>query len=666
MIRKVSLLFFAIIGLILGAIAQTSKDYAVLATASVNKNPDVITLNWESSTKNISGFKIYRKNIDEKSWGLIRVSLDSSARSWSDSSVIQGKLYEYQIQKLNGNILVGVSYLYSGIEVTAVHNRGTLLLLTENVLYDSLSEEIANFCEILAADGWKVYHSKVSKSDSIQTVKREIKRVHALSGGLSSLLLIGHVPVPYSGSFGQDPYYSVPPDGHAPDHNGAWPADCYYAIDYEFWNDGSTIETGVSRAANKNYPNDSKWDNIEIPAEVNYMMGRVDLSDLPAFGKSEAELTRNYLRKDINYRTGVTKTVDKGVIDENFSASIGAFASTGWRNFTAMFGLQNVIESDYLSTCRNENLLFGYGAGAGSYTSCANVAKTDSFANTKGAIFNLLFGSYFGDWDNRNNILRAPLASEENGLTNAWSGRPWWQNHPMAMGEPIGYCARLTQNNKGRGQGLYADNVFGGITTIALMGDPTLRLKVVDPASNLKVVAMSNNTKADLSWTASTDQDVTGYYIYRSADSLSNNYPINKTPVSGTQFTDNTPYQGNNYYLVKAVKLTTTASGSYFNLSQGVQGKIYNMTGVPAAIQKNNTKAWLMYPNPVKEILYIEGSANTQLDQIQILNSVGAIVKEIGNAELIHQNTFAINMNDLPVGIYFIRTNQGTRRIQKF
>ena len=45
--------------------------------------------------------------------------------------------------------------------------------------------------------------------------------------------------------------------------------------------------------------------------------------------------------------------------------------------------------------------------------------------NDSKAVFTLMFGSYFGDWDNPDNLLRAPLAGTANslGLTNAWSGR---------------------------------------------------------------------------------------------------------------------------------------------------------------------------------------------------------------------------------------------------
>ena len=72
-------------------------------------------------------------------------------------------------------------------------------------------------------------------------------------------------------------------------------------------------------------------------------------------------------------------------------------------------------------------------------------ATTQKYATTvsMGGVFNMAFGSYFGDWDNKNNFLRAHLASGQ-GLTNVWAAIPNWYFHHMGMGDPIGYSATLT------------------------------------------------------------------------------------------------------------------------------------------------------------------------------------------------------------------------------
>ena len=73
----------------------------------------------------------------------------------------------------------------------------------------------------------------------------------------------------------------------------------------------------------------------------------------------------------------------------------------------------------------------------------------------------------------------------------------------MALGEPIGFSARLTQNN--RPGGLYENeqNNCASLIHIALMGDPTLRMHVVAPPSNVSLTEENNNVT--LNWSASSE-----------------------------------------------------------------------------------------------------------------------------------------------------------------
>jgi hypothetical protein len=638
--------------------AQSSRDYTVQARVVVSKTPPSISLRWPKIASGVTRYNIYRKAKDESSWGAKKYTADGLDTMWTDTNVVVGKVYEYNIQRVgtyNGN-----TYILSGIDVPVIHNRGNALVLIEKDLATAVAAEFDAYLKDIAADGWKVYALQVSKTDSVQFVKREIKRFHKFSGGLKSLIIIGHVPVPYSGNFGADPYYTVPPDGH-PDHVGCWPTDTYYAIDFDEWADGESNTVG-SRAENKNLPGDSKFDNIEIPGSVRFYTGRVDLSNMPKFALNEAELTKQYFKKAHDFRYKITQTVEKGVIDENFdAATYGAFASTGWRNFSVMFGPKNIIEADLLTTCATENLLFSYGAGGGSYTSCGGVGTTDDFTTKKAAVFNMLFGSYFGDWDIANNILRAPLAASENGLTNAWSGRPYWQNHPMALGDPIGYCALLTQNNTTT----YSYNVFANIVSINLMGDPTLRLHMIEPPTKLMTTAKTNNTEVDLSWTASKEAGILGYYIYRSSSPYGNYFPINSTPLSATTYTDKAPFQGTNYYLVKTVKLTQSASGTYYNTSHGTGANISGITGQAASIQKALKVEISIFPNPAKSALTIQFSEYNNSESLQILNVQGQLVKQV-KLELNHNNiSNSIDVSDLASGLYILKAGNISTRFVK-
>ena len=91
------------------------------------------------------------------------------------------------------------------------------------------------------------------------------------------------------------------PDGH-PDHRGAWPADAYYGDPDGEWPDTLVDSSKASRAENKNVPGDGKFDPTFLPSDVKLEVGRVDLSQMPAFGKTETELLRRYLDKDHAFR----------------------------------------------------------------------------------------------------------------------------------------------------------------------------------------------------------------------------------------------------------------------------------------------------------------------------------------------------------------------------
>ncbi|MBS1537720.1 MAG: hypothetical protein JST20_08240 [Bacteroidetes bacterium] len=401
---KLSLLFaLFLIGTI--AQAQTNVDYTVQTRVVVTKSPPSISIRWAKIATGVTSYSIFRKSKDDQSWGAIKGSVAGTDTMWTDTDVTLGEEYEYNIQKLNGATLLGITYLLSGFEVPVVHHRGNALVVIEKNLAESIPDELQSYMMDIASDGWQVYSVRVSKTDAVQFVKSEINRFEKLSGGLTSVILLGHIPVPYSGNFGKDPNFVYAPDGHV-EHSGCWPADVYYAIDYDNWTDTVTSTDGI-RPENKNLPGDGKFDNTKLPGKVKYFLGRIDLSNLPLFPLSEVELTKQYFRKAHNFRFKKTITVEKGVVDDRFEVTKGAFGSLGWRNFTAMFGPKNIIQGDLLQNCAPQNLLFAYGAGGGTYTECGRVCATDSFLLRKGAIFNMLFGSNFGDWDNKNNLLRA-------------------------------------------------------------------------------------------------------------------------------------------------------------------------------------------------------------------------------------------------------------------
>ncbi|MGV3773055.1 MAG: fibronectin type III domain-containing protein, partial [Verrucomicrobiales bacterium] len=288
-----------------------------------------------------------------------------------------------------------------------------------------------------------------------------------------------------------------------------------------------------------------------------------------ANSRSEKDLLRNYLNKDHNFRHRVFTVERRGLVCDNFGERNGeAFASSGWRNFAPMFGAQNnkaVPGWQYFPTVSSQGYLWSYGTGGGSFYTCNGVGGSDDFATTEiKSVFTMFLGSYFGDWDNESNFLRATLGSGY-ALTASWSGRPHWFYHHMALGEPISHSTVLSQNNSS----FYENKLNTANRQVhqALLGDPTLRMHPVIPASNLRGSVSGGSIRLD--WNASGDSDLQGYHVYRGNSASGPFTRLTSSPIGGTSYTDSA-YSSSYIYMVRAVKLERSGSGSYYNASQGI------------------------------------------------------------------------------------------------
>jgi hypothetical protein len=560
--KNIFLLLTVFMTLISGNIySQTCKDASVELVAAVQVSPPRITLYWVAGTTTTE-YIIYRKLKTDASWGASVDTLAGTETQYIDSTVAAGTSYEYKVVRVGINF-TGYGYINAGMEIPASEERGVLILVVDDRFITSLSSELKRLEDDLEGDGWKVIRHNVMATAQVTEVKALIVADYNLDpGNTKAVLLVGHVPVPYSGN--------INPDGH-PDHKGAWPADVYYAEMDGTWTDASVNTVNASDPRNHNVPGDGKFDQSLIPNDAELQIGRVDFWNLPAFASSEEQLLKNYLDKDHAYRHKVFTAIHRGVIDDNFGYFSGeAFAASGWKNMGPLVGPGNVTEGDYFTTMTGNSYLWSYGCGGGWYQGASGIGSTTDFASSDlQGVFTLLFGSYFGDWDTPDNFLRAPLAQGKM-LTNAWSGRPHWQLHHMALGENIGYDVRVTQNNSN----LYYGNYGTRFIHIALMGDPTLRNDVVAPVSG--VVATTTGTGCYITWTASPDI-VLGYNIYMKNDSMADYMRVNQYPVTGTSYTDTCLlFPGVYTYMVRALLLQLSPAGTYYNLSQGIADTTWN------------------------------------------------------------------------------------------
>ena len=590
-------------------------DYVVQVSARVRDTPPQIVLEWPAAGDS-SGYQVQRKLASATAWGTTLATLPGSATAFVDSSVSPGVAYEYRVTK-TFSAGTGYGYVATGIELPLVDSRGKIILVVETSMAD-LTNEIALLERNLVGDGWQVLRLTVARTVAVPTLKSQIVNLYqADPANVRALLLLGHLPVPYSGDFA--------PDDHA-EHKGAWAADVYYGDVNGLWTDNTVNSTGAARPENRNRPNDGKFDQSYLPSDVELQVGRVDFANLPLFNdpslnepQDEKALLRQYLNKNHRYRHKRFTLPGRGLIDDNFGVGTfnEAFAADGWRTIAAFYGASNVLVQDFFTTLTNQGCMWAYAAGAGVQTGAQGVGTSSYFlTNDVKVAFTMLFGSNFIDWDYTNNFLRSALASRSYTLTSSGSGMPHWFYHHMAIGEPIGYSTRLSQNNTNFYPGLR----FQRGVHVALMGDPTLRLHVVAPPSEL-CAATNGLGGFNLSWQPSPEV-VLGYHVYRGDTALGPFNRLTTTALSATSFRDSS-VAAKGFYMVRAVRLETQSGASYYNASQGIfpeNGPVTRLVSPVAnqSFQANASITLEAYASSclgLRRVEFYQGAARTKIGE---------------------------------------------------
>ncbi len=531
-------------------------------------------------------------------------------------------------------------YIYAGNRLPAVHNRGGIILLIEESIRLPISPEIDRLRLDLMRDGWKTYIETATMTESVTDIRARIQTLHQANPEINSLFIIGHVPVPYSGE--------IAPDTHFENHEGAWAADVYYGELNGTWTDTQVSNTSAQFEYNHNVPGDGRFDQDSIPTEVELAVGRVDFFDMPAFAQSEVELLQQYFQKNHLYRNAFYDIPKRALVDDNFGNTFAAPAASAWRNFSTMFGEDNIDVTDYFSTlATTSGYLWSYGCGSGSHVSAEGIGSTQDFANFElNTVFTMLFGSQFGDWDNTDNFLRAPLASGLT-LTNVWAGSPPWTFHHMSLGAPIGTSVLATQNSRSNG-GVYLDN-GPQLVHIALMGDPTLRMHMVVPPPS--AFALAENDEVKINWNPAGGLNIEGYNIYRATEQFGDYELLNDTPVNATTYTDVPPGTGTYHYLVRTVALEFSASGSYLNMSAGTNASTEFIVGTSLP---DFSQRIALQPNPTKATFQLNFAFTPEAFQLEIYNLQG---QKVYTDEV---NTRSENINisiptDWYTGIYYVK-----------
>jgi len=608
--------------------------------ATVQDSPEQIILSWEDNQHAGDTYRIRRKIKGALGWGAPIATLSSSTLSYADTNVTSMVAYEYEVQKLSSGILMAWGYVSAGIRTEIAADKGDLLLLVDSTFVTSLSTETEVLIKDLEADGWHVTKDYVARTATVPDVKDKIVSYYGSLPNLQTLYLLGHIPVPYSGNLN--------PDAH-PDHEGAWPADVFYGDVDGGWTDVYVNNSVAADSRNHNVPGDGKFDQSKVPSKIELEVGRVDFANLLAFTESEEDLLRNYLNKAHEFKTAQYIPLERGLVDEgDFGTFNEGFWQNGYRNFVPMFSKSLVYDADYTTSLSN-SYLWSYGCGAGSHTSVAAIdggtALTTSELSTIDlqSTFTMLFGSYFGDWDRDNNLLRAALASGRT-LASVWAGRPNWHFHTMASGDHIGISAKMSQDKDSYYSSL---NLGGGFVTaegvhVALMGDPSVRQYYESAPSDLSIT--NNNNLAELAWTASSDPTINGYNVYRRDNGIWSK--LNDTIITALFYTDSPPVAGTWSYMVKSIKLKTNSSGTFYNESLGIIGEELFTVGLPGTDHLEVQ----IFPNPAQEYVNIFSNRRTKYR-----TSLYSLEGQLVNSTQWVTGNLTLNLQQIAKGIYVIK-----------
>lgn len=643
-------------------------------------------------------YEFYRRRLDQSGgvWELLYAA-DTSETIYRDKAIERGIGYEYQMLKKCERPDLTMKYVASnycatglGIPPTSMRQKAVLVLVDETI-NSHLMNELTEWQQNAQKEGWQIVKQIVPRTEEfskqgVQNIKTVIQNAVQQNRKITSVFLVGRIAVPYSGN--------IRPDGH-PDHHGAWSADVYYADTNGKWTDASVNTDNnpniggqaPSREQNKNIPDDGKFDQSTIPSDIDLAIGRIDFYNLPAFFDkdkyktmfdSEIALLKRYFEKNKNFRTGAFIPSRRALIDDNFGAYGEYFAATAWNGFSTLLGSKNVSAGKWFPTLNTDDYLFAYGCGPGWYSSVGGVSNIEGFViNKTNVVHTMMFGSYFGDWDSENNVIRGSLGSEGRNLTCNWSGRPHWFYHQLSVGKTIGEVALLSINNAAAENEYIPSIVYntqypnGVVYAIGfrgvhngLQGDPTLQMEqnigggtLLPPQPPTNLVVMATPTHKRIEWAKSPDGE--GYMIYRTSSTLPKpSYSLITTePIAELFYNDSVTDNKTYRYAVQAVKLRKSNLSSYYLGSDTIMRR----APVTSVNEENNIAEFTISPNPAQTYADIDCGFIAAKAIVTITNSNGEVIREFA---LTGSNTIRWNLDDaannqMPSGIYFVRVKSG-------
>ena len=503
---------------------------------------------WEQGAK----YPVERREIAPGNGDWATVSADARTGDFLDSTAKPGTAYRYRITtpgrppqegSVNWNLPAGL-------------RKGRVLLLVDQEIGPEIADSVAEYRRDLLAEGWEVlredvprhvdwvqgdwtcaeYDAKalaVNRGNQLRTKDRIRAHYEARREDPLVAVLIGHVPVPYSGWAAEDGHVDCKdPSGQ---HLGAWNADVFYGDMTDGWTDNGNFRTGCPDCPRSqctfctigNVPGDGRWDQNELPPEgpgrpprIEVPVGRIDFArlnnfedvhaGLPGNPKDsrgiEVALLRRYFGKIHRHRTGDLRFQRRA---EGYAGIYAPAVELNLRSVARWLppeagGGRRTLQSDLFQA--GDPVLWGFhtdyshfgvigapgAAKAGHSHFSRNIAWQRPGDVPRAALF-FSFGSFQAQWFSGygEDVLRTCLASRDSVLVAgcAVAFTPWITDRFHA-GAPVATLLQDSTEHHGRGNSRLA----------FLLGDPLLVESAIEGPSDVRVARQGDGIR--VSWKA--------------------------------------------------------------------------------------------------------------------------------------------------------------------
>ncbi len=409
------------------------QDAIVEVSANVQSSPTAaINLTWPVDNDPAAyGYLVERRVAGTTTWTpLNTMALDATSTGYTDTNVTPGVEYQYLVTRLQTYSPIAQGLIDAGIDLATSDTQGTIeLIVDDNSTFSSMiAPTLAQFEQTLIGAGWAINLHYVSESDSPATIHNLIQTDYDNDpSGVKQVLLIGDVQTPLS--------VAIAPDGHSNDPRN-FPMDAYYGDVDGSWDPDiigpPTLVNGVELYGGE----------LLGPSAIQLGVGRIDFAgfldpnnnaDVNATRDIafEAQLTEQYLDRDIAFRTGLFNVQDRAITDVNF----GGLGDIAYQNLGPLVGSSNIqtlptneyfLQNPGVNPATGATLeddislpgaLWAYADGGGGLGHSDGVGTSSDFFDPSAAVnlesesaphgpatsvFNYMTGSFYGQWNANN------------------------------------------------------------------------------------------------------------------------------------------------------------------------------------------------------------------------------------------------------------------------